>query len=137
MPNSLLIIRESAAARRRRDLPEATARPWLRRDRRVAYLDNFSVKRLHGKSVHCEIDVLIDLNDAHIRFGYIGIDLHFGEIVRNREDDWRLQTGCDRLANIDTARNHYAIDRRGDCAMVKIGFRFIERALLYFQVGFF
>ena len=26
------------------------------------------MKRLHGKSVHCEIDVLIDLNDANIGF---------------------------------------------------------------------
>src|SRR5439155_7756797 len=103
-------------------------------DWRVAHLDDLAVKSLHRKSVHCEIDVLIDFDDADIRFGDIRVDLHFGEIVCNREDDWRLQTGRDRLANINTARNHYSIDRRGDCAMVKIGFRFIERALFDLHV---
>ncbi len=94
------------------------------------------MKRLHRKSVHCEIDVLIDFDDAHIRFGDIRVDLHFGQIVRDRENNRGLQTGCDRLANIDTARNHHSIDGRGDCAMVEIGFCFIERALFDLHVRF-
>ena len=92
------------------------------------------MKRLNGKSVHCEIDVLIDLNHAHIRFRHIRVDLHFGKIVRNRKDDWRLQTGCDRLTNVDAARNHHPIDRRRDGAMVEIGLCLVQRALFDLHV---
>jgi hypothetical protein len=59
------------------------------------------MKRLHGKSVHSKIDILIDPNDAYIRLRHIRVDLHFGEVVRNREDDRRLQTRRDCLADID------------------------------------
>ena len=58
------------------------------------------------------------------------------EVVRDRENDRRLQAGRDRLANIDIARDHDAIDRRRDRAVVEIRFRLIERALFDFHVGF-
>ena len=79
---------------------------------------------------------MIDLDHADIRFGHIRVDLHFGEIIRDREDDRRLQTGRNRLSNIDIARNNNAIDRRRNRAMLEIGLRFIERALFDFHVGF-
>ena len=61
------------------------------------------MKSLRREGVHCEIDILIHFHDADISLGHIRVDLHFGQIVRDREDDRRLQTGRDRLANIDIA----------------------------------
>ena len=88
------------------------------------------------KSIDRKIDILINADRADIRFSDVRIDLHFSQVVRNLENDGRLQTGRDGLADIDVARNHYPIDRRGDRAMVEIGFRFIERALLNLHIAF-
>ena len=94
------------------------------------------MKGVRRKCVHRKIDILIDGDDANVRFRHVGVDLHFGEIVRNHENNRRLQTGRYGLANIDTARDHDAINRRRDGAMIEVRFRFIERALFDFHVGF-
>jgi hypothetical protein len=47
----------------------------------------------------------------------------------------RLQTGGNGLADIDAARNYHAIDRRGNRAVLKIGFRFIQCSLFNFHIG--
>jgi len=64
--------------------------------------------------------------DTDIGFRDIGIDLHFGEIIRDRENNRSLQAGRHRLAHIHISRNHYAIDRRRDRAMIQIRFGFID-----------
>ena len=94
------------------------------------------MKRARWKSVDRKIDILIHTDRADVGFSHVRVDLHFRQIVRDREDHRRLQTGRDRLANIDIARNHHPIDRRRDRAMVEIRFRFIERALFDLHVPF-
>ena len=94
------------------------------------------MKRARGKSVHRKIDILAKLNDTNVRFGHIRVDLHFGEIIRDGENDRRLQTGGDRLANIDIARNHQPIDRRRDRAVVEVRLCLVECPLFDLRVGF-
>jgi hypothetical protein len=47
----------------------------------------------------------------------------------------RLQTGGNSLAHIDTARNHHAVDRGSDRAVLKISLCFVQRTLFDFQIG--
>jgi hypothetical protein len=81
----------------------------LDRDRRVANLDDFAVKRTRRKRVDCEIDILSHFDRADIRsatFESICIFVRSFAI-------WKI-TGAascgNGLANIDAARNHHAID---------------------------
>ena len=94
------------------------------------------MKSLIGKGVHRKVHLLIDGDDTNICLGNVGVDLHFGEIVRDRENDWRLQAGGHRLADIDTAGDDGAINRRHDGTMVQIGFGLVERTLLDFHIRF-
>ena len=94
------------------------------------------MKRLRRECVHREIDVLSHLDHANVRLRHVRIDLHFCEVVRDLENHRRLQTGGDGLANIHTARDYYAIDRRGDRAVVEISFCFIECALFDLHIRF-
>ena len=98
-------------------------------DRRIADLHDFALERPRRKRVDGEIHVLIDRDPAHVRFGHVRVDLHFREIICDRENNRRLQTGGHRLAHIDISRNHDAIDRRRDRAVVQVGFRFLEARL--------
>ena len=93
------------------------------------------MKGLIRKSIDREINILIDDDHADIGFRDVRIDLHFREIICDRENDGRLQTGSNGLADIDTARNHDAVDGRSNRAMIEIGLRLIERALLDFHIG--
>ena len=108
----------------------------MHRDGRVSHLHDFAVEGAHGERVHREIDILPHLQNADVRLGHIRVDLHLREIIGDLENDRGLQTGRDGLANIDVTRDHDAIDRRRDRAMLKIRFRFVERALFDFHVGF-
>ena len=93
------------------------------------------MERLGWESVHSEIDVLSDLYDADIRLSHIRIDLHLREIICDLKNHRRLQTGGNSLANIDAARDHYAVDRGSDRAVLKIGLHFVQRTLLDFHIG--
>ena len=108
----------------------------LHSDRRIAHLHNFSAKSARWKRVHREIDILIGSDNADICLGHIRIDLHFSKIIRDRENDGRLQAGCDGLAHVDIARDDDAVDWRSDRAVFQIGARFVERALLDFHICF-
>ena len=86
------------------------------------------------KCVHRKINILIELDCANVGLRHVGIDLHFRKVVCDRKNHRRLQTGSNRLADIDTPRNDNAIHRRSDRAMLEIGFCFIERALFDLHV---
>ena len=94
------------------------------------------MKHLIGKRIHRKVHLLIDGDDTNIRLGDVGIDLHFGQVVRDHENDRSLQARSHRLANIDTTGDDRAINRRHDGAMVQIGLRLVERTLLDFHVRF-
>ena len=83
----------------------------LHRDRRIAHLHHLPVKGLRRKSVDREIHILIDRDAADVRFGHVRVDLHFREIVRDLENDRRLQARRHGLADVDISRNHDPIDR--------------------------
>ena len=83
------------------------------------------MERLSWESVNSEINVLSNLYDTDIRLSHIRIDLHLREIICDLKNHRGLQTGGNGLANIDAARDHHAINRRCDRAVLKIGFRFI------------
>ena len=52
------------------------------------------------------------------------MDLHLREIFGDGEEDRRLQGRCDRLARVDVALQHDAVDRRNDARLDEI--RLIE-----------
>ena len=90
----------------------------------------------HWEGVHSEIDILPNLQNTDVSLSHIRVDLHFSQIVGDLKNDWRLQTGRDRLPDIHAAGDHHTIDRRCDCAVVKVRLCFIQRALFNFHIGF-
>ena len=57
---------------------------------------------------------------ANVRFVYIGMNFHFGEVVSDRKQGWRLEGGGDGLAHIHVARNDNAIYRGANDGVVEI-----------------
>ena len=71
---------------------------------------------------------------ADVRLGHVGVDLHFREVIRDRENDRRAQAGRHGLPDIDAARDDDAVDRRSDRAMIEIDLRLLQRAFLDLHV---
>jgi hypothetical protein len=57
---------------------------------------------------------------ADVGFGDVGVDLHLGEVLRDREERRRLQAGGDRLPDVDGARDDDAVDRRDDDRVLEL-----------------
>ena len=70
-------------------------------DRRVPYLRNSSVKNPRWKSIHRKIDLLVNRDHADISLRHVRVDLHLCQVIRDHENDGRLQTCGDCLADID------------------------------------
>ena len=68
-------------------------------------------------------------NLAHVGFVDRAEHLHLREIVCNREKRWRLQARGNGLADIDVARDDYAVYRRSNDCMFEIDFRLVELSL--------
>jgi hypothetical protein len=94
------------------------------------------VKGAARERINAEVDILIYRYRTDVSFGDVGVDLHFREIIRDRKNHRRLQTGRDRLSDVDAAGDHLAVHRRCNRAMIEIGLRFIERALFNFHIRF-
>jgi len=58
-----------------------------------------------------------------------GVDLHFREVIGNKEQGRGVETGRDRLAWVHIARDDYAIDRSVNGATGEIDDRIFQRCL--------
>ena len=102
----------------------------LHRNRRIAHLHDLAVEGAFGKSIYRKIDLLPRFHCPDVRFGHVGVDLHFGEVIGDGKNDRRTQASRDGLPDIDAARDDDSVDRRRDRAMIKIDPRFLQRTFL-------
>ena len=99
---------------------------------RVSNLDNIAMENAPRESVDREIHFLPDIDGADIRFGDGGVDLHFRQIIGNRENHRCAQAGSHGLPNVDTSGNDDAVDRRSDGAMLEVDLGFCNAPSLIF-----
>ena len=88
------------------------------------------MENLIGKRIDREIHGLTVLHLANVRLGNGGADVHFGNVLRDGEQDRRVHGGIHRLAQIHLPSDHNAIHRRGNFAITKIGLRAFQSRLL-------
>jgi hypothetical protein len=102
----------------------------LNRERRIAHLNHGAMEGAIRECVNCKIDVLMFLDATDVGFGYIGVDLHFGEIIGDNEEDRRVEARRDGLSHVHAARNDHAIHGRINRAVRQIHLGLLNRSLL-------
>ena len=87
------------------------------------------MESLAGEGVHGEIDLLSNVNHANITLGDLRLDLHFGQIIGDDKECWRIQARGHCLPNIHVAHDDDPTNRRANRAARQIDFRFCEIGL--------
>ena len=67
-----------------------------------------------GEGVHAERDLLARAHAPDVGLVDGGVDLHLRQVVRDHEQDRRLERRGHRLAHVHVARDHDAVDGRRD-----------------------
>ena len=62
-----------------------------------------------------------------VPLGDVRVDLHLGEVLRDREERRRRERGGDRLPDVDAARDDDAVDGRDDVRVREVHLRLVER----------
>ena len=95
----------------------------LVRDRRETHLIHSSREFAAGERVNREVDLLPFLDTANVRLADQGLNLHFGQIIRDGEQLGRVEAGRDSLAGIDLPRDDHAADRgvNGRAVQIHLG----------------
>ena len=81
-------------------------------DSGLSDLGDFSRKIYSRIGVYGESGLLADTNGSHIGFVYVGVHLHFGQVLRDLEDGRCLERGGHGLADVHVARDDGAVDGR-------------------------
>ena len=79
--------------------------------------------------VHPERHLLAGADAPDVRFVEIRHHLHLGQVRRQHEQRRRLHAGRHRLADVDVARDHQAIDRRVDHRVIEVHLVLVQRRL--------
>ena len=92
-------------------------------DRRRIHADlaHDSAERVFRERIDLEARRVPALDPTDVGLVYLRVDLHLGQVLRDREDGRRLQRRSDRLAHVDVARHDDAVDRRANHGMVEVG----------------
>ncbi len=88
------------------------------------------MEHLIRKCIDPELDILADLHLPDIGLGDVRRDVHLGDVLGDSEQHRRAHGGNDRLSLIHLARNHDAIDRRGDLAVTQVRLGAVQRRFL-------
>src|SRR3990172_12280355 len=75
-----------------------------------------------GVGVDRKFNILSDFHHSDVRFGHIGIDLHFGQIPGYREQRRRLEARGHGLAHIHVPGDHHTVNGRDDPRVFKVRF---------------
>ena len=59
----------------------------------------------------------------------VGVDLHLRQVGGDDEQRRRLHAGGDRLADVDAALRHDAVDRRRDDRVIEVDLVLVDRRL--------
>ena len=82
-----------------------------------------------GIGVHPECDDLVRADAADVGLIEVRHDLHLGQVRGEDEQRRRLHAGGDRLADVDAARNHQAVNRRLDDRVLQVDLVLVDRGL--------
>ena len=80
-----------------------------------------------GIGVDSELDGISFANGTDVGLIDLGLDLDAAQILRDLEELGRLQARSDRLADIDSTRDHGAVDRRLNERAIEIDFGDLQR----------
>ncbi len=96
--------------------------------------ETFPLNESLGNASTLNVHVLSGMDRAHVAFIGAHVNLHLGQVLRDGEERRRLQASSHRLAHINAAGNHRAVNGRADGGVLQVRLRHRYRSSLLLRL---